>query len=331
MKLQQRIKAFSKLGGYLKNQSEDEFKLWSANAQSLNQWFTEENVKLAIDGLIKYCDKSNLEKWIFDYDLSTSKEKKVGIVMAGNIPLVGFHDFLSVLICGHIAVVKASSKDEYLIKQIANKLTEIEPFFSSKIEFVDQLKDVDAYIATGSDNSARYFEQYFAKKPNIIRKNRTSIAVLTGDESESDLQNLSNDIFQYFGLGCRNVTFLLTPENYDFTKLLDNCKQWEHLVHHSKYLNNYEYSKSILLVKQIPHLDNGFLLLKEDDEFKSSISVLNSKAYKSLDEVKSLIDENEEKIQCVVGKDFIPFGEAQQPNLWHYADGVDTLKFLSNL
>ena len=331
MDLQQRIEAFAKLGDYLKNQSEDEFKLWSTNAQSLNQWFTETNVRLALDGVINYCDKDNLEKWTSEYKLENADSKKVGVVMAGNIPLVGFHDYLSVLISGNAISAKTSSKDSYLLEQVNKKLIELAPSFSSLVEFTERLTDVDAYIATGSDNSARYFEQYFAKKPNIIRKNRTSIAVISGNETADELDNLTKDIFQYFGLGCRNVTFLMVPEKYDWEPFYETCTKWEEIIHHSKYLNNYEYSRSVLLVKQVPHLDNGFLIVKQDDALKSTISVLNYKVYTSDDEVMELVKAQKEKIQCVVGKKYLPFGSAQQPNLWDYADGVDTLKFLITL
>lgn len=331
MKLQQRIEAFSKLGDYLKNQSEDDLKLWCANAQSLNNWFTENNIKLALDGVINYCDEENLKKWTSNYDLGNTESKKIGVVMAGNIPLVGFHDYLSVLISGNSISAKTSSKDSYLLQQLNKVLVEIEPFFKSKVEFVERLTDVDAYIATGSDNSARYFEQYFAKKPNIIRKNRTSIAVLSGDETTEELDNLTKDIFQYFGLGCRNVTFLMVPEKYDWEPFYEATKKWEEVIHHSKYLNNYEYSRSVLLVKQVPHLDNGFLIVKQDDALNSTISVLNYKFYTSDTEVEEFVNNQKEQIQCVVGKNYLPFGSAQTPNLWDYADGVDTLEFLSNL
>jgi len=315
MNLQQRIEAFSKLGDYLQNQTVDEFKLWCANAQSLNQWFTEANVKLALEGIVEYCDEDNLKKWTSEYDLPGSENKKIGVVMAGNIPLVGFHDYLSVLISGNSISAKTSSKDSYLLQQVHKVLIDIEPFFSTKVEFVERLTDVDAYIATGSDNSARYFEQYFSKKPNIIRKNRTSIAVLSGNETNDELDNLSNDIFQYFGLGCRNITFLMVPEKYNWEPFFEACKKWEDTIHHSKYLNNYEYSRSVLLVKQVPHLDNGFLIVKQDDALNSTISVLNYKVYSSNDDVNKLLAEQKEKIQCIVGANHLPFGSVQKPNL----------------
>ena len=331
MKLENRIKAFSKLGKLLSSLSEDEFKLWSVNAQSLNQWFTEDNVKLAIDGVIAYLDEEKLLKWVANYNLENPSQKNIGVVMAGNIPLVGFHDYLSVLMSGNHISIKLSSNDNYLLKMIHQKLVEIEPFFSNKVQFADRLNEVDGYIATGSNNSSRYFEYYFSKKPNIIRKNRTSIAVLTGEESTETLQKLTKDIFHYFGLGCRNVTFLLVPENYNWEKFFKVCEEWKDIIHHSKYLNNYEYSRSVLLVKQVPHLDNGFLILKEDQELNSSISVLNYKTYGSPQELESFIQQHENEIQCVVGENFTAFGSAQKPHLWDYADGVDTLDFLTSL
>ena len=331
MNLQQRIDAFSKLGDLLKKLPEDEFKLWSVNAQSLNQWFTEVNVRLALDGIISYLEKSKLEQWTKLHNLEPKEPKNIGVVMAGNIPLVGFHDYLSVLISGHNLTVKLSAKDTYLFTQVHKKLVYIEPFFANKVTVTERLKDVDAYIATGSDNSSKHFEYYFSKKPNIIRKNRTSIAVLTGDESEKELDNLTKDIFNYFGLGCRNVTFLMIPEKYEWEPFFEACEKWKDVIHHSKYMNNYEYSRSVLLVKQVPHLDNGSVLVKEDDALNSTISVLNYKKYKSIEDVSSFLEEHNKQTQCVVGKRFIPFGDAQSPEVWDYADGVDTLEFLSNL
>lgn len=331
MKLQQRIDAFVELGIWLKNLSEDDFKLLSVNAQALNPWFTESNVKLAFDGIISYLDKGNLEKWISTYELEDITSKNIGVVMAGNIPLVGFHDYLSVLISGHSLTAKLSSNDNYLLKSIHKQLVTIEPFFANKVNFVERLENVDAYIATGSDNSARYFEHYFSKKPNIIRKNRTSIAILTGNESSEELTDLSKDIFYYFGLGCRNVTYLLVPEEYKWDNLYESCEHWKDIIHHTKYCNNYEYSKSVLLVKQVPFFDNGFLIIKEAPELNSAISVLNFKKYTSKEEINSFLDENKDNIQCVVGKDYLPFGSAQNPEVWNYADGVDTLRFLTSI
>lgn len=331
MKLQQRINAFVELGIWLKNLSEDDFKLLSVNAQALNPWFTETNVKLAFDGMISYLDKENLEKWISTYPLEDIESKNIGVVMAGNIPLVGFHDYLSVLISGHSLTAKLSSNDNYLLKSIHKQLVTIEPFFANKVSFVERLENVDAYIATGSDNSARYFEHYFSKKPNIIRKNRTSIAVLTGNESSEELANLSKDIFYYFGLGCRNVTYLLVPEEYKWDNLYESCEHWKDIIHHTKYCNNYEYSRSVLLVKQVPFFDNGFLIIKEAPELNSAISVLNFKKYANQEEINSFLDEQKDNIQCVVGKGHLPFGSAQDPEVWNYADGVDTIHFLTSL
>jgi len=331
MNLEGRISALSALGKYIENQSIDEFKLWSVNAQSLNSWFTEEQVKLSLKGILNYLNEQNLKNWLNRYNIKTTSPKNIGIVMAGNIPLVGFHDYLCALISGHYLTVKLSSQDNYLLPQLHKKLIEIEPFFINKVNFVDRLTKVDAYIATGSDNSARYFEYYFREKPNIIRKNRTSIAVINGDESDEDLIKLSDDVFSYFGLGCRNVTFLLVPEEYDWNNFLTLSYKYEHLAHHNKYRNNYEYSRSVLLVKQIPHLDNGFLLVKEDDHLHASISVLNFKTYKNIDQINSFLNQHKNKIQCIVGKGYTNFGNAQNPQLWDYADGVDTLDFLLNL
>jgi len=331
MNLQQRIETFAKLGEKLANLPEDEFKLISVNAQSLNPWFTEDNVRLAFEGLVSYLDKKNLKKWVSNYSFDDVKSKNIGIVMAGNIPLVGFHDYLSALISGHSVIAKLSSSDKYLLPVIHKMLVEIDSYFSDKVQFVERLEEVDAYIATGSDNSARYFEHYFAKKPNIIRKNRTSIAVLTGNETAEELKELSKDIFNYFGLGCRNVTFLLVPDNYKWDSLYESCQHWEDVIHHTKYCNNYEYCRSVLLVKMVPFFDNNFLIIKKDEALNSAISVLNFKNYGSDKEVTDFLSINENNTQCIVGKDHLPFGTAQNPNVWDYADGVDTLAFLTNL
>ena len=331
MNLQQRISAFSKLGSWIENLPEEEFKLISVNAQSLNPWFTEENLKLAFEGLSTYLKEENLSKWTLNYNFDDNESKNIGVVMAGNIPLVGFHDYLSVLISGNSLTAKLSSNDNYLLKEIHKQLIEIEPFFSNKVNFVDRLENVDAYIATGSDNSARYFEHYFAKKPNIIRKNRTSIAVINGDETPDELNELSKDIFNYFGLGCRNVTFLMVPEGYKWDPIYEACEKWKDVIHHTKYCNNYEYSRSVLLVKQVPFFDNNFLIMKEADELNSTISVLNFKTYKSEKEVSTFLDNHTEQTQCIVGNRFLPFGSAQTPDVWDYSDGVDTLEFLDKL
>lgn len=305
-------------------------------AKNENSWFTEQNIALALEGIQRYLDETKLKAWTQDLPPQPSKVKKVGVVMAGNIPLVGFHDFLTVLISGHKLLAKLSSQDSSLLKHIAGILIDIEPQFKEQIQFQDKLNEADAMIATGSDNSSRYFEYYFAKIPHIIRRNRTSVAVLDGQETMEDLLALGDDIFKYFGLGCRNVAKLYVPNNYDFKTLLDAWQPYHLLIHHHKYNNNYDYNKSILLVNKEPHLDTGFALLRKSDQLVSPISVVYYESFYDLADLKTQLKQHRDKIQCVVSrqawiKDSLPFGHAQQPELWDYADGIDTLAFVREL
>lgn len=328
-----RINAFSLLGETLKNINDAEFQSLTEQAVRENPWFTKENVRMAMDGIIKILQKERLEQWVSSYNLR-DQSKKIALVLAGNIPLVGFHDLLSVLISGNNALIKPSSKDSVLLKYILQKLYDIEPAFRGKIELAEQLRNFDAVIATGSDNAARYFDYYFGKYPNIIRKNRTSVAILHGNESEDELRTLGIDVFSYFGLGCRNISKLLVPAGYSFDKLYGTWEVYQPIIHHHKYCNNYDYQKSIMLVNQIPFLDNGFVMLHENTRMVSPISVVYYEQYTDEADLSKKLTEAEDKIQCIVGHDnhaSIPFGKAQYPELWDYADGVDTLKFLTNL
>lgn len=332
MNVHVRINAFVSLGQSLQQLSDDDFQTLTEKVARENPWFTKENVRMAIHGVVKLLDKPNLEKWLSQYQFK-EESKKIALVLAGNIPMVGFHDLLSVLISGNVAVIKLSSKDTVLLNYILNTLCSIEPSFRSRIELVEQLKNFDAVIATGSDNSARYFDYYFSKYPHVIRKNRTSVAILTGNESEEDLINIGVDIFSYFGLGCRNVSKIFLPTEYTFDKFYPSLERYQPIINHHKYCNNYDYQKSIMLVNQIPFLDNGFLMLHESTRMVSPISVVYYERYANREELSEKLKASEDKIQCVVGKDagMIPFGKAQYPELWDYADGVDTLKFLSQL
>ncbi len=335
MTLLQRIEALSQLGKQLEALPKEEILDWSWKAGNENRWFTPEAVEMAITGIAKMLDKDALEKWVNDYTISNSN-KRIGIVMAGNIPLVGFHDLLSVLISRHTALIKLSSQDKVLMPLVTQLLISIAPNLKSQIKYVDKLENMDAVIATGSDNSARYFKQYFGKQPNIIRKNRTSCAVLTGSETDEEILALGEDIFTYFGLGCRNVSKLYVPTGYDFVRLLGLLEQYKEIGNHSKWVNNYDYNKSIYLVNREPHLDNGFLLLRKSQQMVSPLAVLFYEEYDNISTLKSLLANNTDKIQCVVGKkdsevSSIAFGEAQYPEVWDYADGVDTLSFLSKI
>ena len=336
MNLKNRIEAFSNLGNVLREGINSTGPLQSLiNSQvSVNPWFTPENVRNAISALGNELTEENLLNWTNAYpELENDKEKRtIGVVMAGNIPLVGFHDFLSVLISGNRILGKTSSKDSELIKYISTIICDSSPEFKSDIVFTDgHLKGFDAVIATGSGNSSRYFDYYFGKYPNIIRKNRSSVAILSGDETKLELRQLGNDIFSYFGLGCRSISKLFVPVNYDFSTLIKSWSSFEDIINHNKYANNYDHNKAIFLVNRDKFLDGGFVLLKEDPEFSSPISVLHYEFYNDPEYTSEQIDLMSERIQCIVGKSNTPFGEAQSPRLWDYADGIDTIKFLLKL
>ncbi|WP_436517132.1 acyl-CoA reductase [Ekhidna sp. To15] len=327
----EKINAFSELGNKIAQLSDQEIENLANQAKQKNGWFSLESVKNALHGISYMLEKEKLEHWTEKYVLENVDPKVIGIVMAGNIPLVGFHDLLSVLISGHFAAIKPSSDDQFLTRKLVEWLIEIEPRFKKNIELREKLTNIDAVIATGSDNTARYFEYYFKDIPSIIRKNRTSIAILNGNESNEELEALGEDIFSYFGLGCRNVSKVFTPKGYDFRDAFPSFEKYKEVGNHNKYRNNYDYYKSIYLVNQTPHLDTGFLLVNSTDELVSPISVLFHQEYDSIDKLQTILDSKKEKIQCIVGKDFIPFGQAQRPELWDYADDVDTMTFLTGL
>lgn len=334
MNYSQRIAAFSKLGDTFSQANPDLAVLNQAFIK--NQWFTIQMQLHALHAWGKLLKQDNLTKWLNPYGLSVQTEPKmVAIIMAGNIPLVGFHDLLSVLIVGHKAVVKLSSDDTELMQWAIDKLIEIEPAFSEFISYAEerQLKIFDAVIATGSNNSNRYFEYYFKDKPNLLRRSRNSMAVITGNETEEDLDALADDVFFYFGLGCRNVSKLLLPRGYNLEPLFLALEKYKDIINHNKYANNYTYHKAIFLMNQTPHLDNGFLILKQDDGLASPLSVLLFDFYDTEQDVKQYLETNKEVIQCGVGKaDYlVDFGKSQQPELWDYADGIDTLVFLKGL
>jgi hypothetical protein len=336
MQQNKQILTFSELGNFLLNNPEDpKIKNVVSMARNENGWFTEDNVRLSLENIAKaYLNIADLEAFTAKHLTKTClNPKKVGIVMAGNIPAVGFHDLLCVVLSGNIALLKLSSGDSVLMRFLINMLIELNPDFSNYIIIADRLNDADALIATGSDNTAKHFEYYFANKPHIIRRNRTSVAIISGNESQTDLGNLGNDIFQYFGLGCRNVSKLYVPQNYTFDKFYEAIEYWNTICLHHKYNNNYDYNKSIYLVNGVKHLDNGFLLLKEDEALVSPISVCFWEAYESENHLKELLEAQNEKIQCIVSKDAwfeksFTFGNAQTPKLDDFADGVDTMEFL---
>ncbi len=332
MKLQQRIHLLSELGQYILP-ADPEWLHVKEKASHENSWFIPEFIELAATNISRnFLLREILEKWAGQYQIpgENSQPKTVGIVMAGNIPLVGFHDLLSVFISGHKAVIKPSSKDETLIKHLVKKMTEWDNETGDLIQFSDMLKGCDAYIATGSNNSSRYFEYYFGKYPHIIRRNRTSVAILSGHETKEELEKLADDIFQFFGLGCRNVTKIYVPEGYDFVPLLDAFKKYEYLADHHKYKSNYDYNLALHILNKKYYMTNGSVLLVEEKPLFSPIGQLNYEFYTDKNSVISNLSSLKE-LQCIVGQGYLPFGTAQCPLISDYADGVDTLSFLMKL
>jgi hypothetical protein len=341
MNIENQVLGLIRLSGYLKeflskksedyNDNDADFEILLKKSEIENPWFTMENHKFALQQWADLLTEENIKDWLKEYTVSKTS-KRVGLILAGNIPLVGLHDVISVVLSNHIPVIKLSSKDRYMIPFLLKKWNE---FSEGKVsfEFVEKLENFDAVIATGSNNTARYLEYYFKDRLNIIRKNRTSIAVLKGDETDEELQLLAKDIFQYFGLGCRNVTRLFIPQDFVIDRLFENFLNFQDVINHNKYANNYDYNRAVYLLNQEKFLDNNFVMLKEDDKLFSPLSVINFSRYSSLDDVKNFIEENEENIQCVVAKDelgldSVQLGEAQNPGLNTYADNVDTMKFL---
>ncbi len=340
--LEDRLLAFDKLGLLIQSELQllyaqkpcrlDEVLLKS---EQNNRWFVRENICFALEAWADLLKYDQLKAWTKPYHWSDTP-KNVGVIQAGNIPLVGFHDFLSVLISGHRFVGKLSSKDEVLPVFLSRCLIDIEPQFKAFISWENQLKKVDAIIATGSDNSARYFEYYFGNKPNIIRKNRSSWAIISGTETKEELALLGEDVFRYYGLGCRNLSKLFVPQDYDFTTFFEAIEPYRWVYNNNKYANNYDYNQSIYLLNQVPFLQNGFLILKEDIEHHSPLSVLYYESYSHTDNVVQKIDHYQNEIQCVCDRHqltqlSVPFGKAQKPNLNDYADNIDTLEWLSGL
>lgn len=350
--IQNRINAFVKLGAFLSQFSQekiekkqkiahnelffDGFKHQLKIAQENNSWFTKENILFAVSSWSSALTKQNLDAWLSDNRLPSGTPKRVAIIMAGNIPLVGFHDFLSVLISGHSVLVKQSSNDKHLLPFLAKYLEYVEAEFKGSITFTEEkLEKFDAVIATGSNNTARYFEFYFKNKPNIIRKSRNSVAVLTGKESEDDLQRLAEDVFTYFGLGCRSVSKLYVPRDYDFNNFFNGMFVKKEIINNAKYANNYDYNKAVYLMSLFDLLENGFLMIKEDESYASPIATIFYEYYENEVDLKIKLHQDKEKIQCIVSKGFIEneidFGATQHPKLSDYADGVNTLEFLSKL
>jgi hypothetical protein len=302
-------------------------------ASKFNGWFTKENICFALKQWSELLKEKSLVQWLSNYPNSNSQPKTIALIMAGNIPLVGFHDFLACIVTGHNIIIKQSSNDRHLLPFIVSYLIHEESLIKSKIKFVDnKIEKFDAVIATGSNNTARYFNAYFKNKPSIIRNNRNSIAILNGNESENDLKNLSNDIFRYYGLGCRSVSKIYVPKNYDFDMLFKAVYKWNPVINIRKYLNNYDYNKAVYIMSEFDIIENGFLMLKEDRRLSSPIATLFYEYYDNVSELKSKLKAISSEIQCIVANGFnskeIKFGSTQSPALKDYADGVDTVDFL---
>lgn len=301
-----------------------------------NGWFTIEQVMHAVRTWSNSLTEENINIWTSKYNLESEPLKKVGMILAGNIPLVGLHDLLSVLLSGNVAIVKLSSNDQKILPFLVRYLVSIEPSFDGRVVFVEgRLEGFDAVIATGSNNTARYFEYYFSKYPSIIRKNRNSVAILDGNESEEQLIALGRDIFTYFGLGCRNVSKFYVPTGYNFDAFFNAMFHYKELIEYEKYSNNYDYNKAVFLMSEFKILDNGFMTIMEDKGYASPISSVFYEYYDDLNELSNRLLDEEQKIQCIVSNDLIDgsiaFGETQEPKLWDYADGIDTMEFLLKL
>lgn len=344
-----RFSAFVKLGVFLKEYCEysknpieltgikkqwfDDFQDIIALSGHKNGWYSKENVLYCIESWANLLTEDSLKTWLENYNLDNIKAKNVAVIMAGNIPLVGFHDFLCTLITGNSIIIKTATDDDVLLPFLAKYLISIDSDFNEIIQFSkERLQNFDCVIATGSNNTARYFEHYFGNKPNIIRKNRNSVAVLTGNETQEQLFALGEDIFRYYGLGCRSVSKLLVPKDYDFDTFFKAIFPYNDIVNENKYANNYDYNKAVYLMSEFKILDNGFLILKEDKSYASPIASLFYERYTSIEGVVKQLVNDREKLQCIVSdgihKDEIPFGQTQTPSLNNYADDVDTVDFL---
>lgn len=334
-----RIDALIKLGIHLENYTVEnpefsELQICVEKAMQSNGWFTQQAIETVFKSWAFALKKNAIQKWLNTYSLPVKSPKTIALILAGNIPMVGFHDLICVWVSGHKAQIKCASKDEVLLPYMTRFL-EKEAGLAS-FDYVDQpFTQFDAVIATGSNNSARYFEHYFGQYPNLIRKNRNGVAVLDGTESKEDLEGLGSDILQFFGLGCRNVAKVYLPKDYDLNNLFGGLFPYADVIQHSKYANNYDYNKAVFLMSENDFLENGFFMIKESPEFSAPIACLHYEYYDTLDELKEHLNANSEAIQCIVSnlnmESFIPFGTAQKPNLWDYADQVDTLVFLSDL
>lgn len=339
MNKSERLELLSALGSELSNWQE-EFGSEALQAYHANNWFTKDNVRLALKAICdRFLERSQLFFWADSYPVTQVKPKKIGLIMAGNLPLVGFQDMLAVFVAGHQALIKLSSKDEVLMKFILDKMNQLDPRTKEHFFLVDRIQSPDAVIATGSNNSGRYFEYYFGKYPHIIRKNRNSLGIISGNETRVELEALCHDFLDFFGLGCRNVSKIYIPEKYDFKLLWDSLDSFAELRNHHKYMNNYDYNYAVYLLNNETFFTNGFLILKEDTSLLSRIACVHYEYYTDLNVVISEIEAAKDQVQCVASgtgkltgmKNEVKFGLTQQPGLFDYADGVDTMEFLIHL
>lgn len=332
MNIERRIAAFAALGDFV---LENPVSLQEIVNKTYvyNTWFTIENTNQALQNIaIEFLNKEKLEKWLSAYEVSdTPVEKTIAIVAAGNIPMVAFHDILCVLISGNKLQLKLSEKDKFLLPFMLDKLVEIEPEFKDKISVQFKLENFDAIIATGSNNTAKHFEYYFSKYKNIIRRNRNSIGILTGNETVADIEQLGNDIFDYFGLGCRNVSKIFVPADFDLYSLKAGLTKHIGVNQHNQYMNNLDYQRTLYLMNQTPLIDIDFINIVENKSLHSPISCLHAERYQTIDEVNNFIIEQKDNIQCIVGKGYLEFGKSQQPGLSDYADNVDTMEFILSI
>lgn len=348
MTIEKRIELFAQLGRelavfdqpYQEELKGSRRKVQDLNALSVklhphNGWFTKENVRRALAAISHSLERSKLERWLSAYPELKKKRpvRTVGLVMAGNIPAVGFHDLLCVLITGNRAQVKLSSDDALLIPALCEVMVEIMPEVADYIQFTPRLDGMDMVIATGSDNTARYFEYYFGKYPHIIRKNRNSVAVLTAETSDEELSALGEDIFAYFGLGCRNVTKLYVHNDFNLDRFFGAIFDHQSVMEHNKYANNYDYYKAIYLLNKEELLENGFMILRPHASLSSPVATLHYERFAALEEVVRKVEAQKDQIQCLVSHPgvlagSVPFGKAQSPEVWNYADHVDTVQFL---
>ncbi len=353
MTFEERVEAVGFLGEWLRtyiqktssghkvllNSDEEKFFHLVEDEKNYNPWFTADNINYALTYWATHLTNTMLESWLAPYQSSIkeTKSKTVGIIAAGNIPMVSLHDILSVFLCGHKVTVKLSSKDQHLTPFLFSILEKKEQDVCNSIDFRDgKWEKIDAVIATGSNNTNRYFETYFGKYPHLFRQHKSGVAILTGNESEKELEKLSDDIFLYFGLGCRNVCKIYVPQGYDFSPLLKAMQKWNHIFYHHSYINNYDYQKSMAIINKEPFIDNGFVILCESEKIFSSLGIIYYEYYSELCNLAPKFKAYSDQIQCIVSKnkvieESVSFGESQQPQLWDYADNMDIINFLNHI